>query len=421
MSEIIEFARPVRPGAETAAVCTWQIDVASRSISNGTVERRLSPRAIRLLEVLSDADGAVVRRQALMDAIWPGVTVGDESLTQVVAEVRRAVGDRPGRPRLVETVPRSGYRLTAPVRLNAPQDRAAFEARVRGDDAIFDLEAYRLCLDARRLLSRGAPDAFETAEAMAREAARRAPGFALAQAQCAIMQVQRHLFRNDGVDRIPEALERARTAVRLRSDQAACHTALGFVLGAMERWSDAKTAFGHALFRDCADPEAHYLAARTLFAAADHRAAAALAERAADLDLDDYRALFLAARAAAVFDAERGRRNAETALERVRARLSRDPSEPRALNALGPLMAIGGSVDGAVAALGSDVSAGSPLEFYTAVTRAAVDDTVGAMDALESVAETGWRFPAWLRAEPAIARLAGERRYQRFSRSLGAG
>ena len=50
-----------------------------------------------------------------MNAVWPGVIVGDEVLTQSVIKLRRALGDDPRSPSYIETIPKRGYRLVARV------------------------------------------------------------------------------------------------------------------------------------------------------------------------------------------------------------------------------------------------------------------------------------------------------------------
>ncbi len=394
----------------------WRVDIVAREMTDGVMEKRLSPRAASLLSLLVIAEGEVVSRDALMDGVWPDVTVGDESLTQAIAELRRAFGAWRGSPKAIETISKVGYRLVAPV----VREMASDELSNGPGCEIFDLTAYNLCLEARQVLARSGRGSIELAEDLSREAAERARDFALAQADFAVMLVQRHLYRTDRRDRLREAAERAERAVRLRPDAAAGYTAKALVFGALERWGEAEWEIGRALSCDPTDAAAHYFGARTLFAAANYRGAAALGERAGQLDLDDYRALFLAARAARVFDPGRGRRNAEAALQRVQARLTYDPNEPRALNALGPLLAQLGQHDQAVAAFEADESRGAPIEFYNSVARAYVGDCDGAIEALETVTDRGWNHPAWLRAEPSLANLARERRFQRIGRALGA-
>ena len=93
----------------------WQADPASNTLRRGDEVVRLEPRAMDVLGVLADHAGAVVSREALFAAAWPGVVVGDEALTQVVAKLRRALGDDPRAPTYIETISKRGYRLAAPV------------------------------------------------------------------------------------------------------------------------------------------------------------------------------------------------------------------------------------------------------------------------------------------------------------------
>ena len=47
----------------------------------------------------------------MLKALWPDVAVTDNALTQVVSELRQALGDDPAAPKFIQTVPRRGYRL----------------------------------------------------------------------------------------------------------------------------------------------------------------------------------------------------------------------------------------------------------------------------------------------------------------------
>jgi TolB-like protein/DNA-binding winged helix-turn-helix (wHTH) protein len=64
---------------------------------------------------LADRSGAVVTREELLSAVWPGVVVGDEALTQSIIKLRRALGDNPRSPAFIETISKRGYRLIAQV------------------------------------------------------------------------------------------------------------------------------------------------------------------------------------------------------------------------------------------------------------------------------------------------------------------
>jgi DNA-binding winged helix-turn-helix (wHTH) protein len=73
----------------------------------------LGTRALDLLLVLLEADGALVTKEQLLSRAWPGIVVSDENLKVQICALRRALGkDRD----LIRTEFGRGYRLTAAVR-----------------------------------------------------------------------------------------------------------------------------------------------------------------------------------------------------------------------------------------------------------------------------------------------------------------
>lgn len=83
----------------------------------GTVE--LSPKAIDLLLLFVNEPGVLFTKDGIFDRLWPDVTVTDNALTQVISELRQALGDKPGSPQFIETVARRGYRWIAAVDVEA--------------------------------------------------------------------------------------------------------------------------------------------------------------------------------------------------------------------------------------------------------------------------------------------------------------
>jgi adenylate cyclase len=73
----------------------------------------LRPKALEVLLLLAGHAGRVVDKGTLMARVWPGVVVGDDSLTQTVVEIRRALGDH--ERQILCTVARRGYRLQSSV------------------------------------------------------------------------------------------------------------------------------------------------------------------------------------------------------------------------------------------------------------------------------------------------------------------
>ena len=75
----------------------------------------LNTRVFDTLLVLVKHHDRVVEKDELMKAVWPDSFVSEDSLTQSIWALRRALGDHSSQPSFVATVPRRGYRFVAPV------------------------------------------------------------------------------------------------------------------------------------------------------------------------------------------------------------------------------------------------------------------------------------------------------------------
>lgn len=69
----------------------------------------LRRKSFDVLRYLVEHGGRVVAKDELIKAVWRDVTVSDESLTQCMSEIRRAISDE--HQRIIKTVPRRGYLL----------------------------------------------------------------------------------------------------------------------------------------------------------------------------------------------------------------------------------------------------------------------------------------------------------------------
>lgn len=82
-------------------------DSEERSVKRGDVALHLSPKAFDLLRVLIDASPRAVRKEEIVDAVWPDVIVEEANVRNLVAEIRGAIG--PLAARAIVTLPRVGY------------------------------------------------------------------------------------------------------------------------------------------------------------------------------------------------------------------------------------------------------------------------------------------------------------------------
>jgi DNA-binding winged helix-turn-helix (wHTH) protein/Tol biopolymer transport system component len=75
----------------------------------------LKPLLMAVLLRLAAAPQQVVRRETLLAEVWPRRMVNDDVLSRAIADLRTALGDDAREARFIETIPKLGYRLIAPV------------------------------------------------------------------------------------------------------------------------------------------------------------------------------------------------------------------------------------------------------------------------------------------------------------------
>ena len=93
----------------------YRLDAASCALFRDKTPVPLTPKAIEMLRVLAQAGGSVVTKEALLEEVWPGTFVEESSITRNISELRSALGKYENGTPYIETFPRRGYRLSAPV------------------------------------------------------------------------------------------------------------------------------------------------------------------------------------------------------------------------------------------------------------------------------------------------------------------
>jgi DNA-binding winged helix-turn-helix (wHTH) protein len=106
----------------------FAVDLVRGCLRDGDQEIELRPKTFEVLRYLAQNAGQLVRKHELFEAVWPNVSVGDDSLVQCIRELRQKLGDVDHR--LIKTVSRRGYLLDATVSAQTPQSAAESAVQV---------------------------------------------------------------------------------------------------------------------------------------------------------------------------------------------------------------------------------------------------------------------------------------------------
>jgi DNA-binding winged helix-turn-helix (wHTH) protein len=87
----------------------FTIDQDTRQLLRGRREIHLSPKAFELLVALVDARPKVLSKQELQQLLWPETFVAEANLSNLIAEVREAIGDNAHAPLFIRTAHGFGY------------------------------------------------------------------------------------------------------------------------------------------------------------------------------------------------------------------------------------------------------------------------------------------------------------------------
>ena len=93
----------------------WLVQPQLNFIKSKDSAVRIEPRVMEVLVYLAKNADQVVTKERLMQTIWGARFVTEEVITTSIFELRRALGDDARNPRFIQTIPKKGYRLIAPV------------------------------------------------------------------------------------------------------------------------------------------------------------------------------------------------------------------------------------------------------------------------------------------------------------------
>ena len=102
-------------GQQDIALGQFRLDCVRRSLTRNGVPVSVGGRALDVLVALASAAGETVAKDALLDKVWPGLTVEENNLQVQISALRKTLGE--GR---IVTVPGRGYRLVVAHKNDAP-------------------------------------------------------------------------------------------------------------------------------------------------------------------------------------------------------------------------------------------------------------------------------------------------------------
>lgn len=121
---------------KTAKIGNAQVDFDALTIESFKGRISVEPKVMKLLAVLAAQPQTVFSREELITAVWGVDFGGDERLSRAISLLRKALGEKKGQRRYIETISRKGYRLVASVEDWAPSSDAPQVSSERVDDAV---------------------------------------------------------------------------------------------------------------------------------------------------------------------------------------------------------------------------------------------------------------------------------------------
>lgn len=99
----------------------WLVQPQINAVERNGKTRHLEPRVMQVLVQLAMHPNEVLSKDRLLEAVWHGTFVGDDVLVRCISEIRYALGDEARASRVIQTIPKNGYRLIAKVSREATE------------------------------------------------------------------------------------------------------------------------------------------------------------------------------------------------------------------------------------------------------------------------------------------------------------
>ena len=98
----------------------WLVQPQLNRMTAGGLCVQVQPKIMDVLVFMAEEAGSVVTKERLLQTVWAGTHVSGHVLSRSISQLRKIFNDHPQRPRVIETIPKVGYRLIAPVTREMP-------------------------------------------------------------------------------------------------------------------------------------------------------------------------------------------------------------------------------------------------------------------------------------------------------------
>lgn len=106
---------------------------------------QMEPKIMRVLVCLAERHAQVVTREQLLSTVWGDVFVSEQVLSRSISELRKVLApklnDDPKAQTIIETIPKTGYRLVAPIRYETANGKMTEAAQIEAPPAMPDLSS----------------------------------------------------------------------------------------------------------------------------------------------------------------------------------------------------------------------------------------------------------------------------------------
>ena len=96
-------------------IAAWLVQPQLNTVSNNGSTVRLEPKVMEVLVCLAQHAGQPVSKEELLQTVWSNTFVTDDVLKRSISELRRVFEDDVRESRIIQTIPKRGYRLLVAV------------------------------------------------------------------------------------------------------------------------------------------------------------------------------------------------------------------------------------------------------------------------------------------------------------------